>query len=77
MNGNVNLNDERDERPGEGGEDSEAPFELREIDDEAEGEPPRGEGLGAAGQLIAALGISAVLGLLIVGALAVLSWLFA
>lgn len=61
---------------GETGEDSEAPAELGEIDDEVEEPPPHAEGLGLVGQLVATLTVAAIVGLLIIGALAVLSWLF-
>jgi hypothetical protein len=69
----MNVNDERLREPGE---DSETPAEFAEIDDEIEAPAPHGEGLGLVGQLVATLGIAAVLGLLILGAIAALSWLF-
>jgi hypothetical protein len=57
--------------------DPETPFDLCEIDDDVEQRPAPREALGPVGQLIATLGIAALLGLLIVGVLGALSWLFA
>ncbi len=56
--------------------DSKTPFELCEIDEQVESLPARTEKLGALGQLLAALVGVALLGFLLVGAAAVLSWLF-
>jgi hypothetical protein len=56
--------------------DSRAPFELCELVDEVEPLPPRRGALGALGQLLAAMVAVLVLGLVVVGALAVLSRIF-
>jgi hypothetical protein len=56
--------------------DSDTPFDLCEVDEEVEQLPARSKKLGPLGQLIAALLGVAVVGLVIVGAVATLSWLF-
>lgn len=68
------MNDERP--PRERLEDPEAGAEICEIDDEIEEPPRHGGGLGLVGQLVATLTVAAIVALLIIGALAVLSWLF-
>ena len=56
--------------------DSESPFDLCEVVEDVERLPPRVQKLGPLGQLIAALLAVAVVGLIIVGAAAMLSWVF-
>jgi hypothetical protein len=56
--------------------DSTSPFDLCEVVDDVERLPPRVQKLHPLGQLIAALLAVAVVGLIIVGAAAILSWLF-
>jgi hypothetical protein len=56
--------------------DSETPFDLCEIDEQVESLPARARKLGPLGQLLAAVITVALLGLLLVGAAAVLSWPF-
>jgi hypothetical protein len=53
--------------------DSESPFELCELVDDPEGLPPRVRKLGPLGQLLAALIAVVVVGLIILGAVAVVS----
>ena len=54
---------------------SETPFDLCEINEDVEQLPPRSRKLGALGQLFAALVAVAVVGLILVGAAAVLGWI--
>ena len=56
--------------------DSETPFELCEVADDADRLPPRARKLGAVGQLMAALLAVIALGVVGLGAAAVVSWLF-
>jgi hypothetical protein len=56
--------------------DSETPFDLCEVDEDVERLPPRSRKLGALGQLLAALVAVAVVGVILVGAVAVLGWMF-
>lgn len=56
--------------------DSKAPFDVCEVVDDVERLPPRVQKLGPFGQLIAALLGVVVVGLIIVGAAAMLSWMF-
>jgi hypothetical protein len=56
--------------------DSKSPFDLCEVVEDVERLPPRLQKLGPLGQLIAALLAVAVVGLMIVGAAAMLSWMF-
>jgi hypothetical protein len=55
--------------------DSEAPFDLCEVVDDPDRLPPRVRRLGPFGQLMAALFAVVVVGLVILGAVAVVSWL--
>jgi hypothetical protein len=55
--------------------DSDSPFELCEVIEDVDGLPPRVKELGAFGQLMAALVLVGVTGLIVVGAAAVLSWM--
>jgi len=56
--------------------ESETPFDLCEIDDAVERLPPSSRKLGAFGQLFAALVAVAVVGLILIGAAAVVGWMF-
>jgi hypothetical protein len=56
--------------------DSETPFDLCEVDEDVERLPPRSRKLGPLGQLLAALVAVAVVGLILVGAVALLVWMF-
>jgi hypothetical protein len=54
---------------------SETPFDLCEIDEDVERLPPPVRKLGAIGQLLAAVFGVVIVGLIVVGAVAVLSWM--
>jgi hypothetical protein len=56
--------------------DSATPFEVCEVDADVEGLPPRARKLGAVGQLLAALAAVSIVGLILVGAAAVLARMF-
>jgi hypothetical protein len=56
--------------------DSDPPFDVCEIDEGVERRPPSRKRLGAIGQLLAGVGVAAVLALLLLGLLAVLSRVF-
>jgi len=56
--------------------DSETPFDLCEIDENVDQLPARSRKLGPLGQLVAALVTVAALALIVLGAVAALSWFF-
>jgi hypothetical protein len=64
------------EPPGPGAADSEEPFDPWEVDEGLETWQRPGSTLGPLGQLAAALVLVFVVGLTLLGTVAVLSWLF-